>query len=126
MDFGLTGIQKCKTFYQKFIRRSFNLLSIIFPGLALQEIYPPPPQKKRKIQFFSHFCWLFFNFALKTYGTLKMFLLRAQNNSHIVSSLYVEGHLKQNLSLDFILNFGCFPALQNLGVFFENLLWSKF
>ena len=48
MDFGLTGIQKCKTFYQKFIRRSFNLLSIIFPGLALQEIYPPPPQKKKE------------------------------------------------------------------------------
>ena len=52
MDFGLTGIQKCKTFYQKFIRRSFNLLSIIFPGLALQEIYPPH-QKKEKFSFLA-------------------------------------------------------------------------
>ena len=48
-----------------------------------------------------------------------MFLLSAQNNSYIVSSSYVEGHLKQNLSLDFMLNFGWFPALQNLGAFWK-------
>ena len=76
-------------------------------------------KKKCKIQFLSCFCWFFLNFTFKTYGTLKMFLLSAQNNSYIVSSSYVEGHLKQNLSLDFMLNFGWFPALQNLGVFWK-------
>ena len=46
-----------------------------------------------KIQFFNLFGLLFFNFALKTYGTLKMFLLSAQNNFYIILSSYVEGHV---------------------------------
>ena len=68
--------------------------------------------------------WLFllilFKFCLQNlwyFQDFKMFLLSVQNNSYIVSSSYVEGYLKQNLSLDFMLNFGWFPALQNLGVF---------
>ena len=118
---------KMQNFLPKIYQKEFQPVKYYLSRISTSRNIPPPPKKKkRKIQFISHFCWLFFNFALKTYGTLKMFLLCAQNNSHIVSSLYVEGHLKQNLSLDFILNFGCFPALQNLGVFFENLLWSKF
>ena len=35
------------------------------------------------------------NFALKSYGTFKMFLLSAQNNLYIILSPYVEGYLKK-------------------------------
>ena len=46
-----------------------------------------------------------------------MFLLSVQNNFSIILSLYVEGHVKKNSSLNFTL-FGWFPGLQNLNVFF--------
>ena len=55
-----------------------------------------------------------------------MFLLSAQSNSYIVSSSYVEGNLKQNLSLYFMLNFGWFPALQNLGGFWKTYCGTSF
>ena len=35
-----------------------------------------------------------FNLALKTYGTLEMFLLSAQNNFYIILSSYVDGAKK--------------------------------
>ena len=34
--------------------------------------------------------------SLKTYGTLKMFLLSAQNNFYVILSSYVEGQVKKN------------------------------
>ena len=45
---------------------------------------------------------IFFNFAFKTHGTLKMLILGAQDNSHIILSYYVEGHLKKNSNLNFM------------------------
>ena len=33
--------------------------------------------------------------TLKTYGTLKMFLLSAQNNFYVILSSYVEGQVKK-------------------------------
>ena len=42
------------------------------------------------------------NFALKTCGTLKIFLLRTQNNFYIIFSWYVEEYVKKNWSLNFM------------------------
>ena len=42
------------------------------------------------------------NFALKTTGILKMFLLSAQNNFYVILSSYVEGYVKKNSSLSFM------------------------
>ena len=59
-----------------------------------------------------------------------MFLLGIQNNFYIILSSYVEGHVKKKqtnkqTTLKFHV-FSWFPGLQNLWVFLENLLWSKF
>ena len=41
--------------------------------------------------------WLIFlKFAFKIHGTLKMLILGAHDNFHIILSYYVEGHLKKN------------------------------
>ena len=70
----------------------------------------------------------FFNFALKTYGTLTMLLLSAQNKFYIILSSYVERACEKNSSLNQI--FGWFPGLQNLdaflGKFFVALAWKSF
>ena len=44
----------------------------------------------------------FLSCALNTYGTFSMFLLSVQTNFHIILSSYIEGHLKQNSSLNFM------------------------
>ena len=87
---------------------------MFFPISYLEKLQPGKYQLSRistsrninskncKIQFFSLFGWFFKNFALKIYGVLKMFLLSAQNNFYIVSSSYVEGHVKKKSSLNFM------------------------
>ena len=51
----------------------------------------------------------FLSCALNTYGTLSMFLLSVQTNFYIILSSYIEGHVKQNSSLNFM-SFVGFPA----------------
>ena len=51
---------------------------------------------------FSTDFFFFLNFVLKTYGTLKMFLLSAQKIFYIILSSYVEGHVQKNSSLNFM------------------------
>ena len=58
-------------------------------------------QKIVKFSFLAFQADFFKNFVLKTYGTFKMFLLRACNNFHIILSPYVEGHMQKNSSLNF-------------------------
>ena len=62
-------------------------------------------------------------FAFKTYASLKRFLLSAQDN-YIILSSYVEGHVEKIKSEFHV--FGWFLGVQNLEVFLENLLCSKF
>ena len=78
---------------------------------------------QHKIQFFSLSCH-FLIFAFKTYVSLKKFLLSAQDSFYIILSSYVEGHVKKIKSEFHV--FGWFPGLQNLEVFLEKLLRSKF
>ena len=52
-------------------------------------------QKIVKFSFLAFLADFFKNFAPKTYGTLKIFLLSAQNNFYITLGLYVEGHVKK-------------------------------
>ena len=71
---------------------------------------------------------IFLSCALNTYGTLSMFLLSVQNNFYIILSSYVEVHLKQNSSLNFMLLVG-FQASEIwmfFFFFFVNLLQNKF
>ena len=68
------------------------------------EIYKPQKTIKSSfLAFFADFFFFFFNFALKTYGTLKILILGAQDSFHIILSYYVEGHVKQNSNLNFII-----------------------
>ena len=60
-----------------------------------------------------------FDFALKTYCTLKLFLLSAQNNFHFSLSSYVEGYVKKEFKSAFCV-FGWLPGLQRY--FLECLL----
>ena len=53
-----------------------------------------------------------------------MFLLSAHNIFYIILCSYVEGHVKKVKS-EFHA-FGWFPGVQNLEVFLENLLCTKF
>ena len=55
---------------------------------------------------------LFLNFALKTYGTLKMFLLNTENNFVTIFSSCVEGHVKKNSIMNFMSSVG-FQASKN-------------
>ena len=66
-------------------------------------------QKIIKLSFltFSADLFYFSYFALKTYGTLNMFLLSVQINFYIIISSYVKGHVKKSSCLNF----------QNLDVF---------
>ena len=59
-----------------------------------------------------------FDFALKTYCTLKLFLLSAQNNFHFSLSSYVEGYVKKEFKSAFCV-FGWLPGLQNLDIFWN-------
>ena len=73
---------------------------------------------------FLAFRAIFLIFAFKTYVSLKKFLLSAQDSFYIILSSYVEGHVKKIKSEFYV--FGWFPGLQNLEVFLEKLLPSKF
>ena len=72
---------------------------------------------------FLAFRAIFLIFAFKTYVSLKKFLLSAQDSFYIILSSYV-GHVKKIKSEFHV--FGWFPGLQNLEVFLEKLLRSKF
>ena len=92
MGFGLVCIQKCQKFQLTFF---FPFLTSHYGFTKCCEII-----ENCKIQFCSLFGWLFKNFALKTYDTLKMFLLSAQNNFSIMLYSYV--HVQKNSSLNFL------------------------
>ena len=66
-----------------------------------------------------------FDFALKIYCTLKLFLLSAQNSFYSSLSSYVEGYVKKEFKSAFCI-FGWLPGLQNLYIFLESLLWINF
>ena len=85
-------------------RRSSSLLNIICLGLAHFQKYKAQNIVKSSFVAFLAVFFLFacLNFALKTYCTLKMFLLCAQNNFYIKMSSYVEGHVQKNSSLNFM------------------------
>ena len=79
-----------------------------------------------KIQFFSLFHWFFFfflSFVLNTYVTLKLFFSCAQNNFYIEFIWRRACKIKSKSEFHV---FSRFPGLQNLDVFLENLLQSKF
>ena len=59
----------------------------------------------------------FWSCAFNTYGTLSMFLLSVQINFYIILSSYIEGHVKQNSSLNFMSLVG-FPASEIWMFFF--------
>ena len=89
---------------------NFLFSNVISEGVSTFKIISIQDQhfKKCKVQKIVKFSFLAFsadffsNFVLTTYGTLKMFLLSAQNNFDIISSLCVEGHVKKNSSLNFV------------------------
>ena len=78
-----------------------------------------------KIQFCSLFGWFFKNFAHKTYGTLKMFLLSTTNNFSIILYLYV--HVQKNSSLNFMSLFVSRPPISAcfFGNIFKELFWKS-
>ena len=86
------------------------MLNINFLGLAL----PDKAQKIVKFSFLAFSANFFFNFVLKTCGTLNMFLLSAQNNLYIKLSSYVKGYVKSEFHVS-----SWFPCLQNLDIFWK-------
>ena len=80
--------------YQVFQKGGLDRISIFRGGLHW----------KKWVTFFKEGCSfylknklkLIFMMTLKTYGTLKMFLLSAQNNFYVILSSYVKGHVKEN------------------------------
>ena len=124
MSFGVIGIQKCKRISADnfFLRYGFmnciEILDFVFSniitrGVSTCEILTFLDQyfhkyKGQNIVKFSFLAFLVysFNFALKIYGTLKMFLLSAQNNFYIILSSYVEGHVQKDSSLNFMSSVG--------------------
>ena len=87
--------------------------------------------KAQKIVKFSFVVFLddfFFNFALKTYGTLKMFVLCAYNNFYIILSSYLKEHVQKNSSLNFMPPVG-FQASEIWMFFWKftaELVWKSF
>ena len=77
-----TGVSTCKilTFQDQYFRK-----------YKVQEIVKFSFQPFRLI--------FFFNFALKTSGTLKMFLLSTETNFYFKLSSYVEGHMEKILTV---------------------------
>ena len=59
-------------------------------------------QKLVEFGFLAFLPDFFLYFALKYYGTLKIFLLSAQNNAYVILSSYVEGHVRKKSSLNFM------------------------
>ena len=60
-----------------------------------------------------------FKIVPSNYCNLKMFLLSAQNNFHVILSSYVEEHVKNKLKSEFHVC-SSFPGFENLVVFLEN------
>ena len=73
----------------------------------------------------GQFLLISFNFAHKTYRTLKMLLLNAHSNFYVILSSYVERHMRKVSSLNFMSFIG-FEALKIWTFFLGNLLLSKF
>ena len=79
------------------------------------------PKKLSKFSFLVFSTDFFLSFALNTYVTLNMFLLSIQTNFYIILSLYVEGLMKKNSSLSFILSV-CFQA-SKIWMFFGKIYY---
>ena len=111
---------------------SLKYLNLFFPVSYQEEFQPVKYYVSRistsrnvklkivKFSFLASSAFFFLNFALKTYGTLKMFL----NNFYIISSSYVEEHVKKDSSLNFV--FGRIPGFQNLDVFLKTYCRASF
>ena len=93
------------------------MLNINFLGLAL----PDKAQKFVKFSFLSFSADIFLNFLLKTCGTLKMFLLSAQNNLYIKLSSYVKDYVKSEFHVS-----SWFPCLQNLDIIWKTYCRASF
>ena len=78
----------------------------------LESALPDKAQKIVKFSFLAFLADFFLNFALKTCGTLKMFLFKAENNIYIILSSYVKGYVKPKFHV-----FSWFHGLQNLDIF---------
>ena len=129
MCFELVGINKCQKFHLtiffEFLRYhygvtndleilNFNFSNTIPRGVSTCKILTFQEQyfQKYKLQKIVKFNVLDFSvesskiLPSKTYGTLKMFLLSAQNNFYIILSSYVEGHVQKYSSLNFMYSVG--------------------
>ena len=115
------------------------------PPLKVEVLSSPPlfenlvgdstPLQKRggggahwKIVKFSFVAFLadFFYFALKTYGTLKMFLLSPQSNFYIILSSYVEGNMQKNqVWVSCLWLVSRFPKFKCFFKYFVELFWKS-
>ena len=128
MGFGVIGIQKCQKFLPVFFFFSLlscyygftncsEILNFVFSNIIPRQVltckiltfHNYKAQKFLKFSFLAFLANFLKNFALKSYCTLKMFLLSAQNNFYFILSSYVEGHVRKNLSLNFMSSV-CFQA----------------
>ena len=103
---GLEGIQKCQIFQLIIslhfwgVSNYFEISNFVFSdifswgGSVCKILTLYKAQKIVKFRFLP-FQLIFLKFGLKTYGTLKVFLLSAQNNFHITLTSYLEEHKKK-------------------------------
>ena len=87
--------------------------------------------KKSQNSVFQLFWLIFSLFALKTYCTMKMFLLSDKNNFSIILSSYVEEHVQKNSSLNFTSLVGFWASkiwmlFGKIGELFVELFWKLF
>ena len=110
----------------------FEILNFVFSNIIPREISTSTiltfqdstsrniKLKNCKIQSFSLFSWFFFwNFALITYGTLKIMLLSVQNYFYFTLSSYVQEHVKNSSSLNFMSSVGF--QTSKIGMFFGKI-----
>ena len=108
--------------HQKFCRGFFEIIlqEKEFPGANCFWIYQQPSVKFRRIKKVKNIHQLGFDFAIKTYYTLKMFLLSAQNNFlYYIKFICRRAQDKKFKSETYVCSW--FPDLQNLDVFFGKL-----
>ena len=103
---GLEGIQKCQIFQLIIslhfwgVSNYFEISNFVFSdifswgGSVCKILTLHKAQKIIKFRFLP-LQLIFLKFGLKTYGTLKVFLLSAQNNIHITLTSYLEEHRKK-------------------------------
>ena len=109
--FGVKGIQKCKKFSAEFFlflscchgfMNCFEILNFVFSNIIPRGVSPYKiltfqgqyfqkykAQNIVKFIFLAFLAVFFFNFALKTYDTLKMLLLSTQNNFYNILSKFM-------------------------------------